>query len=253
MKNLTIVDLQCDGPDIVFLSTSRRTVLRRGNVVIKSGSSVRREEADTLRFVRQNTSVPVPEVYDDYPQSDGTHVIVMEYVEGEPLSELWPTLSNEEKLEISGQLREILGNLREKRGNYIGGIGGTAAVDSRKTTLVGGPFATEMQFNDFLQSDLIKAAQRRFSSTFSKVMTSTHKILLTHGDINPRNIIIHNRRITAVLDWENAGWYPEYWEYVKFFSALDDSDWETYTKHIFPQTYPQELVNDLLLGQLLRH
>ncbi|KIW63487.1 hypothetical protein PV04_10319 [Phialophora macrospora] len=135
----------------------------------------------------------------------------------------------------------MLENLPEKQGHYIGGIGDSVAVDSRRTTLMGGPFTSKEQFNDFLRSDLIKAAQRRFSSILPEIMTSTHKILLTHGDINPRNVIIHNRRIAAVLDWENAGWYSEYWEYVKSFSALDDSEWETYTKHIFPRPIRKNL------------
>jgi aminoglycoside phosphotransferase (APT) family kinase protein len=52
---------------------------------------------------------------------------------------------------------------------------------------------------------------------------------MTHGDLHPRNIMVKwegakdegdghgggNRiRVTALIDWELSGWYPEYWEFV---------------------------------------
>lgn len=29
--------------------------------------------------------------------------------------------------------------------------------------------------------------------------------------------MIKNGRVAAIIDWEMAGWYPEYWEYAKAF------------------------------------
>ena len=42
-----------------------------------------------------------------------------------------------------------------------------------------------------------------------------HAIVLTHGDMSPRNIIVQGTKVVALLDWEMAGYYPEYWEYTK--------------------------------------
>ena len=50
-----------------------------------------------------------------------------------------------------------------------------------------------------------------------------HDVLLTHSDIAPRNILVRDGKIVAILDWELSGFYPEYWEYVK---ALYLPDWE---------------------------
>lgn len=33
--------------------------------------------------------------------------------------------------------------------------------------------------------------------------------------ISPQNILVENGHISGIIDWEQAGWYPEYWEYVK--------------------------------------
>jgi thiamine kinase-like enzyme len=53
-----------------------------------------------------------------------------------------------------------------------------------------------------------------------------HEIILTHGDISPRNIIVQGSKVVAILDWEMAGFYPEYWEYAKaLYRPAWESDW----------------------------
>ncbi|CAF3645704.1 unnamed protein product [Fusarium graminearum] len=67
------------------------------------------------------------------------------------------------------------------------------------------PFATEDDFNKKLQTPAIPGVSHR----------SGHEIVLIHADINMRNILHHNGRIYGIIDWENAGWFPDYWEYTK--------------------------------------
>ncbi|CAF3622873.1 unnamed protein product [Fusarium graminearum] len=67
------------------------------------------------------------------------------------------------------------------------------------------PFATEDDFNKKLQTPAIPGVSHR----------SGHEIVLTHADINMRNILHHNGRIYGIIDWENADWFPDYWEYTK--------------------------------------
>lgn len=48
-----------------------------------------------------------------------------------------------------------------------------------------------------------------------------HRTVFTHGDLQPKNIMVERLgnydgrphfQIT-LLDWESAGWYPEFWEF----------------------------------------
>ncbi|KAF9234106.1 hypothetical protein BU15DRAFT_53040 [Melanogaster broomeanus] len=48
-------------------------------------------------------------------------------------------------------------------------------------------------------------------------------VYLTHGDLLPRNILVDGSRITAIIDWETAGFYPEFWEYCR----MHDPGWMT--------------------------
>ncbi|KAF8878819.1 hypothetical protein CPB85DRAFT_1498536 [Mucidula mucida] len=42
-----------------------------------------------------------------------------------------------------------------------------------------------------------------------------HPIVFTHNDIALRNIMVDGDRVTGLIDWECAGWFPAHWEYVK--------------------------------------
>ncbi|PYH58944.1 uncharacterized protein BO96DRAFT_432040 [Aspergillus niger CBS 101883] len=49
----------------------------------------------------------------------------------------------------------------------------------------------------------------------AKLHDRPHVIYYTHGDLIPRNTSVENGRISGIADWENAGWFPECWEYTK--------------------------------------
>lgn len=61
--------------------------------------------------------------------------------------------------------------------------------------------------------------------------------MFTHGDLSPRNIIVLNDKIVGIVDWEEAGWFPEYWEYVKFFLRIDRIEIGRYMRTIFSPRY----------------
>lgn len=74
-------------------------------------------------------------------------------------------------------------------------------------------------------------------------LRSNHRIVFTHGDLTQHNIIVKDNKIVGLLDWEYAGWYPEYWEYVNFFERQSrNRDWKDYARDIFPRIYDHELV-----------
>lgn len=52
------------------------------------------------------------------------------------------------------------------------------------------------------------------------------RLVFAHGNLTPRNIFVirgnKGMKITGILDWSQAGFYPAYWEYVK--SSCCDQD-----------------------------
>jgi hypothetical protein len=53
-----------------------------------------------------------------------------------------------------------------------------------------------------------------------------YKLTFTHADIAPRNMRVKDGKITGIIVWEFAGWYPEYWEYTKMFYGGERPVWK---------------------------
>lgn len=78
-----------------------------------------------------------------------------------------------------------------------------------------------------------------------------HKIVFTHGDFRPANIIVRDGHVAAILDWELAGWYPEYWEFAKaFYIENFTTDWATYVLDILKPYYGELAMHSKLSSVL---
>jgi thiamine kinase-like enzyme len=106
----------------------------------------------------------------------------------------------------------------------------------------GGPYTDEATFNSSFYFDLVETTPSPIRTALYQQLRSDHRIVFTHGDIAQHNILVKDGQITGLLDWENAGWYPEHWDYIKFFERpCKHMDWKDGAKEIFPQIYDKEL------------
>ncbi|GAW24519.1 hypothetical protein ANO14919_141060 [Xylariales sp. No.14919] len=200
--------------------------------VVKSSSGVRLAEAETMKFVRNNTSIPVPEVYNAYKDDESGHTrIIMEFIDGVELEEAWDAYSVTEKESVITQLRGYMEELRQIKGTFIGAVDGSWCDDHFFDGDCGGygPFKDEDDFN----AGIVKALKQGKSPVpthismtcemFLEVMKG-HEIVFTHNDFAPRNILVQGSKVVAVVGWELAGYYPDYWEYCK---AMRRPDWHS--------------------------
>jgi aminoglycoside phosphotransferase len=70
-------------------------------------------EADNLEFLREKTTIPVPKVVEHWTESNGRYFTLMRRISGEPLNEVWATLSTTEKERIAKQTADYLKQLRD--------------------------------------------------------------------------------------------------------------------------------------------
>jgi aminoglycoside phosphotransferase (APT) family kinase protein len=55
-----------------------------------------------------------------------------------------------------------------------------------------------------------------------------HRAVFTRADFRPANIIVKDGHVAGIIDRELAGWYPEYWEFVKaLYMWYWQNDWGT--------------------------
>ena len=198
--------------------------------VVKSGQSVRMSEAETMKFVRERTTIPIPQVLDAYTdEQSGMVRIVMEFIEGDNLDAAWDKYTDAEKESVVSQLHGYMGELRQIKGSFIGSVDGFWCNDHYFDNNRGayGPFADEAAFNQGIVKALKEAQPLDWVNftcdIFTEVMDG-HEVVMTHNDFDPRNILVRGSQVVALLDWELSGYYPEYWEYCK---AMRRPDWET--------------------------
>lgn len=225
-----------------------------GDIVVKSGSRVLMDEFEALRLLSP-LHIATPCAHSATTLPDGNIAIRMDFVPGEMLDKVWLHKSDEDKRDIARQLRRILEAMRSlpPPKGFIGSCSGGAVRDMRRFNLhTGGPFSNEEGFNEFIM-DLLKATPVTIRRALDRRLRKNHRIFFTHGDIAQHNIIVQGNTVAGLIDWESSGWYPEYWEYVKFFERFSpDQDWKNYADDIFPQMYDDELLDYLALTQWQR-
>lgn len=227
----------------------RITVRREVNVksslltVKKSGKFLTVGEAEALRIAADN-GIPVPRVFDAWRGPEGYIHISMEHVRGASLESLIHTMSSEEVARIARQLRLIVNKLRRipvPDKTPIQSCGKEKEIrDLRLYFNHHYPAcANEEEFNEFL---LCETRSPSYSAADLKSMLRTdHRLHFTHADLMPNNIMIEDGKIVALLDWEFAGWYPEWWEVAKFSKFPGASQWVGYKTYIFDNLYDKEV------------
>ncbi|KAJ5796421.1 uncharacterized protein N7518_004961 [Penicillium psychrosexuale] len=243
-----------DQEGTVLHSLCGRTVVRLGdNLVVKSGH-LRPQEGEALRFIAANTTIPVPKVHDIRWKDGKVVALVMDYIPGKRLDEAWKTLDSSQKLSIAKELRSYMNQLRELKGDYIGAVGRGKAISRNISCIEGGPFDTEQEFNEFILGDIVDIAPDVLRHYAKFALMDNHEIVFTHSDFAPRNILVEDGRVTGIIDWEYAGWYPAYWEYYLALRHLRPMyDWPEYMAIILPPKFEREYIGMNFLSRMLSH
>ncbi|TRX96697.1 hypothetical protein FHL15_002363 [Xylaria flabelliformis] len=175
-------------------------------------------EYGALQLVRRRSGIPVPRPL-DFVSSTDTSYLLTSRVLGLPLGMCIDTLSENEVYTLVYDLRRCLGELRaipkEVAPDYaISNALGEPCYDYRIIAGLDydeergdfvGPFMDEEDFNRTLRVGALPGISH----------CSGHKIVFTHADSNMRNVLVHNGRLSGIVDWENSGWFPEYWDYIE--------------------------------------
>lgn len=100
--------------------------------------------------------------------------------------------------------------------------------------LEAGPFDTVKDFHNWFKFLHRRPMPDPFSvpvEPFRQDLPDSSAIKFTHKDLHRSNILITPTkpyRILAIIDWEQSGWLPEYWEARKAqYTADRDDEWST--------------------------
>ncbi|KAE8139815.1 hypothetical protein BDV38DRAFT_241251 [Aspergillus pseudotamarii] len=170
----------------------------------------------------------------------------MDFVPGDPLDNVWEGLNDGQKDVLVEDLRKYVSELRELKGKRIGALNGgpTRLITGYQTVQEEWPFESEGLFNQFQEIQGIDtrmhasqdddSSQSDDSLQDKETRQEKAEIVFTHGDLVPRNILVNDKgNITALVDWEFAGYYPKYWEYSRA-SRETTMGWKDFLVRVFP-------------------
>ncbi|EEQ34867.1 conserved hypothetical protein [Microsporum canis CBS 113480] len=145
-------------------------------------------EAATLQFLKENSTVPVPRLYCCFEDDDAVY-LVMEYIEGVSMADL----TEDQRATVERELGKHIQQLHALRSSKLGGPSG----------LVIPPY---------------RAMQKTFRDDWELQPSDEDDYVFCHNDLSQQNVIVDpaSLEIKAIIDWEYAGFYPAYFERTFF-------------------------------------
>ncbi|KFZ22789.1 hypothetical protein V502_02719 [Pseudogymnoascus sp. VKM F-4520 (FW-2644)] len=183
-------------------------------------------DAATTKWVRENTTIPVVEEM-KYWRDGNSHFFLMKRVPGETLEDAWPWLLPDEKQRYAREVVGYIAELRKHKAASPQTVEGAPVRDK----LLGSTRTSVMMIED-KETWWARVAQgfekrnptwlENFKSRYPK---QTAQYVLTHGDLNPGNIMIHGGHVSGIIDWEHAGYFPDWWEHATALTWVQDTRW----------------------------
>ncbi|KMP07333.1 hypothetical protein CIHG_00195 [Coccidioides immitis H538.4] len=233
-----------------------RVILITPNLIVKYGSTEVYSEACAIDFISKNTTIPVPKLVTVFQVRDGTTYILMTRCSGVPLQNVIRQLSQVEKQNALAQLRGYVDQLRALEPPQPGKVGSIAygpLEDDRICDEPCGPFGGVAELHKAMR---LKAELPSGHEECDKLITMQDRrdydIKCTHGDLSLRHVHYLDGKITGIIDWESAGWLPDYWEYTMTWDAFWDASDLRDDIATFLDPFPEELKMERTRMRLFR-
>ena len=209
-------------------------------------------EYSALKVVDRNTSVPTYKVLNIYNRPEGKLVEYEAPSGGRPLHTVWPNMQPHQRAKIVTDLGRFVEQLRTIQPPIRCVIGDStlgSAMDGRFGNHKIGPFYSVESFHDFERRghSVNEFAEREIRATHAP--DKIYALKFTHANLCPKNILLDDStRVCAIVGWECAGWYPEYWEYTQLCHNTPKTmlDWRDAMMEVIPR-YDQELMCEEVL------
>ncbi|KAE8147895.1 hypothetical protein BDV25DRAFT_159410 [Aspergillus avenaceus] len=256
--------------NILWETRASKVVVVNNDIVVKYGYRVESWEGQALIYLEQHVpEVPAPRLYAMYYDSEQL-ILIMQRIPGVQLNSIWPSLAPSEKDDIIVQLQRAFDVMRKAEcpwPDFFGSLDGGAVHHYLFYSQCGdegflGPFSGESAFvaglignyRALVENNKHPDYKARFYEKYLPRVLQGHRPTLTHGDIQQKNIIVAentNRQSNqggrsfdiVLVDWENSGWFPDFWECFCASCPLHfqwDEDWSWRVQE-FVQFWPAEM------------
>ncbi|CZT07613.1 uncharacterized protein RAG0_13008 [Rhynchosporium agropyri] len=180
-------------------------------------------------------------------ERNGCKFILMKRVQGDTLRNGWVKRSEASKEKILAQLKGIVDEMRRipcPEGQGISNVAGGQLFDGRLSGgSFHGPFETTRDFHKYLREG--HEGGREDAPDANKLVEFHNQysrpLVFSHGDLSTMNIMARGDDIVGIVDWETAGWWPDYWEYTSAWHVNPYNEFWREEVDKFLEPKPEEL------------
>ena len=248
-RNLIFPVLMYFGRKIMY-DENRKIVRTSATRLIKGPCT--EQELEAMLFVTDQPSIQAPRVHRTYRRHDGLF-IEMDFILGRRLDQAWPDLEPNEREAVVKDLGKMIIAIRYLLTDATTCVVGSARCglfkDGRISSRENSPRQSLIDFHLLLRRGV---PIEKLGNDVNESHHTDYKSVFTHADLCPRNIILKGNSLQPVLiDWEFAGWWPEYWEHTKSVFAMweDLPGWAEQLAAVLPQ-YPVALAAERVLWKM---
>ncbi|KAM0413599.1 hypothetical protein ACHAPT_013623 [Fusarium lateritium] len=196
-------------------------------------------EAENIRYLREQTTIPVPIIVEEWSEENGRYFIITKRIRGEPLSAVWGSMSTAERDGVAKQTADFLHQLRQLRSPRMQSLGGrpifSAFLFPNGYGLPHGPLSSDDELWEEMTKSW-KGVPEKARQRPRERMPPAIPYTFTHGDLTNVNIIVEGGNLAGIIDWEAGGYFLVWWEFTCAGIGLgqEDQEWKALLRTYMP-------------------
>ncbi|KAA1477622.1 hypothetical protein DENSPDRAFT_616602 [Dentipellis sp. KUC8613] len=192
------------------------------DVVMKANGSLIKNEVSAMAMALNSTSILIPEIRRTVNLGN-FEGFVMDYIPGQRVSDCWDRLSLWRRFRLFWTLRGYIRQLQHvvvtrkaQKDQFPGPVASEPQVCAgfMFTEFGAGPFASYDELSAWYQHKLEVNRRAKGTPREDVSFDSSLPLVLTHLDISPNNVMIDEKSRVWLIDWDMAGLYPQWFEYL---------------------------------------
>lgn len=198
-----------------------------------------------MKMIQECTDIPIPKIlFSGYGKDRGS--IGMTFIQGCTLQKSWESFDRETKVRLCEETWAMIGKWRQiprpsNLQHYYQCLA-DGSIDTRDKLLKSPinpsiPLYNDEDLRKRIYQCYIDTWGERYKDMLLNMLPRSDQCVFTHGDIAPQNIMVEHGRIVGILDWEQSGWYPEYWEYANIMKPRNEEEWQQLMDHTAPHRW----------------
>ncbi|TFY60644.1 hypothetical protein EVG20_g7346 [Dentipellis fragilis] len=192
------------------------------DVVMKANGGLIKNEVSTMAMALNSTSILIPRIRRTVNLGN-FEGFVMDYILGQRVSDCWDRLSLWRRFRLFWTLRGYIRQLqcvvvtrKAQKDQFPGPIASEPQVCAgfMFTEFGAGPFSSYDELSAWYQHKLEVNRHVKGTPREDVSFDSSLPLVLTHLDISPNNVMIDEKSRIWLIDWDMAGLYPQWFEYL---------------------------------------